>query len=230
LQDSSSFSSALTKSAFTVDIWSSNGFFIDELSSISLIRLLRACCSSTFLFCAASANAYWAAAVCGRKFRKSDIVEPLLLNLPETSNPLKVSVLKGTRPQNRVILYSVNDVHKIHVDFEYIEPRQGFNLEVLLTGEVKGDPWPTGVIIGMPLGFRKFSEGRQNIIYQLVQLVLLVVVIAAAIIIPQTKLVDKSYAGPIAIASVICMGLAMLSAPWWPRIFTRRGIPRDLRT
>jgi hypothetical protein len=52
--------------------------------------------------------------------RKSDIVDPLLLCLPEVSNPLKVSVLKYSRPQNRVILYRVkNELHKMHVDFEY---------------------------------------------------------------------------------------------------------------
>jgi hypothetical protein len=138
--------------------------------------------------------------------------------------------LRGSRPQNRVILYQVDDVHKMRVEFEYLEPRQGFNLEVLLTGGAKEDPWTTGVIIGMPLGFRKFSEGRQNIIHQIVAAVFTFFIILTAIIIPQTKLIDKSYAGPIAVALFICAGVVAFFAPWWLRVFTRRGIPRDLRT
>jgi hypothetical protein len=118
--------------------------------------------------------------------RKSDIAEPLLLCLPKESRPLKVSALKYSRPQNRVILYLVkNELHKMRVDFEYLEPRQGFNLEVLLTGEVKGDPWPTGAIIGMPEGFRKFNEQVVSLMAQVLFTFMMAITVITVIVLRQ---------------------------------------------
>jgi hypothetical protein len=84
----------------------------------------------------------------------------MMICLSDGSRLLKASVLKSSLPQSRVVLHAVNDT-KMHVPFQYLETRQEFNIELLMTGKITDEPKPTGIIIGMRGGFRKFNEAKR---------------------------------------------------------------------
>jgi hypothetical protein len=162
--------------------------------------------------------------------RRQDIIEPMLLCLSTTSNLLKASVLKSSRPQNRVILVVVNDPQQMHVDFEYLEPRQGFNIELLVTGETTDDPVPTGIIIGMPREFVKFNEQKRRQIASAITLLILIIVGIVFVILtflPSLKEINRSV-----VPGIWALSLILLTAfnLLWPQGISRQRIPRDLRT
>jgi hypothetical protein len=155
------------------------------------------------------------------------IIERILLCFSDTSTLLKASVLKCSRPQNRVCIRSMTP-RKTHVDFEYLEPRQGFNLELLITGETD-DPIPTGTILRMPGGFKKFDEkNRRPIVDMYILLSYIVVFIGFFVILKVLNI--KEVNNVITLIPVFLMALITAFGILWPFIFRRRGIPQDLRT
>jgi hypothetical protein len=102
---------------------------------------------------------------------------------------------------------------------------------VLLTGEVKGDPWPMGVIIGMPEGFRKYSEQTRRMFGEIIFVSFWVIGIFLTLVVSYMNLISESQKN---ITLVIVQGLLLVFVVigmFWPRaIFGRRGIPSDLRT
>jgi len=159
--------------------------------------------------------------------RRQDIIEPMHLCLAAASNLLKASVLKSTRPQNRVILIAVNDTQQMRVDFEYLEPRQGFNVELLVTGEITDDPAPTGTIIGMPRGFTKFNAQHSDNLGTFIVVVFSIPFLGVVVgILYVLNIVNEITVG-ILVTVWAWLSIVLINAfsKWWPR-----GIPRDLRT
>jgi hypothetical protein len=163
----------------------------------------------------------------------SDIMDPIMISVSDTSTLLKASVLKSSRPENGVALYAVDDAHKIRVDFQYFEPQQGFNLELLLTDAITDEPMPSGVILGMPGGFRKFDEKTRRRIASVIMWLGNIVIFGGFILTLKVLNVNESdrYFGlVIGIPAVLSTLLLGFGASWPQGIFRRQGIPPDLHT
>jgi hypothetical protein len=97
--------------------------------------------------------------------RHQDIVSggPIMLNMQGSPRILKASILKSSLPQNGVKINRVSEKapQNLEVDFEFLETGQGFNAEILYTGEVS-QPLPSGTVIGMPQGLKTFNPARQE--------------------------------------------------------------------
>ncbi len=96
--------------------------------------------------------------------RHQDIVEgfPLAVTFSDTVFLLKASILKTSLPQNDVVIKPPTESEDtIEIDFSYLEPRHGFNIEFLYSGEIY-EPAISGTIIGMPNGFRRFNPVAQQ--------------------------------------------------------------------
>jgi hypothetical protein len=119
----------------------------------------------------------------------------------------------------------------MHVDFEYLEPRQGFNVELLVTGEITDEPIPTGTIIGMPRGFRKFDAEKRRAIGCVFAIIGVIVILGGFVIIVKLFNVDPNANGlMILIPSLLISCITAFAAMWSQGISRGQGIPRDLRT
>jgi hypothetical protein len=91
--------------------------------------------------------------------RRSDIVgnAPIKLALPEGSRLLKPSLLKVSSDHNGVSIVHASDIDSsVAMEFLYLEPKQGFNVEILYSGD-ESIPDVQITIIGMPKGIQRFT-------------------------------------------------------------------------
>jgi hypothetical protein len=96
-----------------------------------------------------------------------EIMSPTLICLPDGLKLLKISLLKTSQSPSQFNLIvsspfqflpharSGEGRQSVQLDFEYLEPKQGINIELLLTGG-GGLPTLSGVILGMPRGFQRY--------------------------------------------------------------------------
>ncbi len=85
-----------------------------------------------------------------------NISRDIMIEVPDTSELLRTSILKYSLEENRFLIsQNFQNENQVYVNFHYLEPRQGLNIELLYTGEIT-IPNLRGTIIGMPQGFRLF--------------------------------------------------------------------------
>jgi hypothetical protein len=82
--------------------------------------------------------------------RSRDVISnpALIVKFPQDSPMLKPSALKASRPENGFVVKSANDT-ELELEFVFLEPSQGFNAEVLYTGDTVPAE-PEEIIAGMP--------------------------------------------------------------------------------
>jgi hypothetical protein len=94
--------------------------------------------------------------------KHDDVVpgSPIVIALAQNSHPLKASLLKCSLPQNGIFLRAMSG-EDTEISFTYLDPRHGFNIELLYEGEVSA-PTVSGTIIGMPQGLNRVYLERQT--------------------------------------------------------------------
>jgi hypothetical protein len=93
--------------------------------------------------------------------RRADIVgdAPIRLKLPEESRLLKPSLLRISSQHNGVSITHASEANgSVTAEFVYLEPRQGFNIEILYAGD-EATPDVQSTVIGMPHGIHRFQMG-----------------------------------------------------------------------
>jgi hypothetical protein len=159
---------------------------------------------------------------------RTNIISPTLICLPDDLKLLKISELKSSPSQNHISFLALNDTQKIHLDFEYLEPRQGFNVELLLTGN-GGQPTLSGVILGMPNGFQHYEPQHPDNILSLTAFSLMFLSgIIGLVGLLFFDLQHKSTWFNYLITGILFLSIGLLFASFYRP--GRRGIPADLRT
>jgi hypothetical protein len=72
-----------------------------------------------------------------------------------TQNNELISALKSSQPTSQFKFLVAKNIRDIQLDFEYLEPKQGVNIELLMTGDGE-QPTLSGVVLGMPSGFQHY--------------------------------------------------------------------------
>jgi hypothetical protein len=116
-------------------------------------------------------------------------------------------------------------------DFEYLEPRQGFNVELLVTGKTTDEPIPTGTIIGLPNGFRKFDVNNRRTIANIFIILSSIGVIGGSVVLKVFGFSDNTNTNGAVIWLPALFFTFIVAGTLWPQGISRRqGIPSDLRT
>jgi hypothetical protein len=93
--------------------------------------------------------------------KHQDIVRQLEITLTRRARLLKATVLKASSPANEVVVSHDGGANPVKVDFLFLEPRQGFNVELLHTGR-EAVARIDGVVMGIPKGIKKVGEPQER--------------------------------------------------------------------
>lgn len=88
--------------------------------------------------------------------------DPLRLEVSEKEEIIRASILKRTKEVNQFkIIFDIEKSNILYLDFEYFDPQDGVNIEILHT-DAKKYPEFKGSIKGMPRGAINWGKGSVN--------------------------------------------------------------------
>jgi hypothetical protein len=171
--------------------------------------------------------------------RHEDIVasSPILITLSPDDKVLNASIIKLSLPQNGISIETRSE-REVVVDFLYLEPMQGFTIEILHSVAVVR---LTGTIMGMRQGITKFdptAAARRGIMYWLASITTISVIInlAQALVsylylpsISQLYVSDHLFAYSIStlLGNAIIL-VPLLVVAWRKNFIFREPIPKEL--
>lgn len=162
--------------------------------------------------------------------RRTDVLQddPITIAPATTSSLLKASVLKASRPQNKIMLCAER-APNVHIYFEYLEPKDGFNLELLMTGEKSDEPTVSGTIVGMPRGFKNFKPmNRSAMAFIGIFFVFVITFIGMSVFRDVINTLNSNFVAA-SVAAFLSLG-ALFAMIWAQGSVHRQGIPPHLRT
>lgn len=98
--------------------------------------------------------------------RATDVVptDPIMLRVPDGERILDVTVLAQAKPSNGVATVLCGSEDAAHVEFEYLDPRQGTVIELLHTASSPEAVEAAGTIMGVPKGVVRVTSGLEVVV------------------------------------------------------------------